>query len=107
MNLRDQLLSLVLLGLTLATATGLSLALMMTALPPRAGSAVMLIATPWAGSAAEIAQRAGGVPVTPWATRRIAALVRFEGDIPVEALHRQGIWAVLDGQKVADFCGEG
>ncbi|WP_425070237.1 hypothetical protein [Sagittula sp. S175] len=97
--------SIALLGLTLVVAMGFSLALTASALPPRAGQPVMVIAWPWGTAAEHVVRATGGAPISPWQPRHMAALAMFSGDIPLDELHRLGVWAVLDGKRVAEICG--
>lgn len=94
-----------LLIVTVMVAFGFSVAVMVSAMPARDGSPVLLLARPWGTPALQIAVAYGGQSIAPWALRDMVALVRFDGAIPVDALRDAGVLAVLDGQAVAALCG--
>ncbi|MFW2587126.1 hypothetical protein [Sagittula sp. SSi028] len=94
-----------LLIVTVILTFGFSVAVMVSAMPARDESPVLLLASPWGTPALQIAVAHGGQSLAPWALRDMVALVRFDGATPVDALRDAGVWAVLDGQAVAALCG--
>ena len=101
----NQIASVGLLIVTVLVAMGFSFALTFSAMPPRDGYPVLLIASPWSLGAETIARENGGLPLSPWPSRRFAVLASFEGSIPLQDLQRQGVWIIADGEKVAEICG--
>ncbi|MBR9840786.1 MAG: hypothetical protein GYB50_23265 [Rhodobacteraceae bacterium] len=84
-------------GMALASALG-------PAAPGAASGPVLVIAPPWAGTAAELVRRAGGAPVGP-VTAPFGALAVFDSAAPVDRLLALGAWTVRDARSIASLCG--
>ncbi|MBN8189243.1 hypothetical protein JF540_21380 [Salipiger thiooxidans] len=93
-----------LLALALLVGGGMALASALGPAPGAAGGPVLVIAPPWAGTAADLVRRAGGAPVGP-VTAPFGALAVFDSAAPVDRLLALGAWTVRDARGIASLCG--
>ncbi len=89
-----------LLALALLVGSGMTPASALGPAPGAAGGPVLVIAPPWAGTAADVVRRAGGAPVGP-VSAPFGALAVFDSAAPVDRLLALGAWTVRD----ASLCG--
>ncbi|WHZ37277.1 hypothetical protein [Sagittula sp. MA-2] len=104
-SLVRQIAGIALLVAMLVLVTGAALVVTVSALSPRDGAPVVVIAAPWSTGAGGMVDAAGGRRLTPWPPHRLAALAVFDGTVPADSLRRKGAWALVDGGQLARFCG--
>ncbi|WP_040604782.1 hypothetical protein [Sagittula stellata] len=90
---------------TLLLVTGVTLVMTVSALPPRDGAPVVVIAAPWSPGASAMVRASGGRTITPWPQQGLAAMAVFDGRASADRLHGLGAWALVDGAGIAAFCG--
>lgn len=69
-----------------------------------AGAPALVLALPWRADAAAVVAMAGGRTLGPGPSG-VAALAVFDADISHDRLQALGAWRLLDGSRLAVFCG--
>jgi len=73
--------------------------------PPVPGRPVLVVTVPWGTGAEDLIVLAGGVPMGP-VSAPIASMAMSDTAGFVTRLKQAGAWLVLDGQRLAEICGE-